>query len=102
MKDKILDLTKNYRSYATWRDILPSEALIALKMWTIYDHPKDYPNFFVARMFYICPIKNEPLPSNLIYLSSDLKTLQKRMQSLFLTCISRHDTDDPTIIETWL
>lgn len=76
-----------------------SEAFIT--MYTIYDHPSDYPNVFVARRWVI-PRDNTPAYPELDVLTADtLDELRQKMPPDF-TCIRRDANDDPKIVEVWL
>lgn len=74
-----------------------SEALI---MWTIYDHPLDFPLGFVARAYLIKDGK--ALVSNTAIESPFLEPLRQRMIDKGLVCLARNEADDPAIVETWL
>ena len=69
---------------------------MTLSIWTIYDHPKDLPDFFVARRFEI------DKPTEDVIVASYLDTLRERMVDKGLTRIYRSEDDDPVIVETWL
>lgn len=72
-----------------------------LPIWTIYDHPKDHPDSFVARLWIV------ELDAKLIIATSDMfvaSTLEE-LRSLLppgLNRIPRYASDDPIIIEAWL
>lgn len=70
-----------------------------LEIWTIYDHPTDYPDHFVVRKNIIGPGR----------VWADLKcrlfdTLEAARESLppHLTRLHRDQHDEPQIVETWL
>lgn len=67
-----------------------------LPIWTVYDHPRDFPNVFVARLW-----MNDK-PTGEIMLSRDLEKLRDMLQAKGLVKLMRHETDDPVIVETWL
>lgn len=67
-----------------------------LSLWTIYDHPRDYPRSYVARRF-----ENEH-PTGEHMVSPDIASLRDEMMRRGLTCPTRHPTDDACIVETWL
>ena len=72
-----------------------------LSLWTVYDHPLDYPDKFVARRFDVDKDGSKPTPSLLV--SSDLDALREVLQfEMHLTCMVRDPSDDPKILETWL
>jgi len=72
-----------------------------LEMYTVYDHPKDYPEAFVVRRFRIT--KDGPLPDDrFLFISIDLDTCRELMMMMQLTRVMRDADDDPVILETWL
>jgi len=67
-----------------------------LMTWTVYDHPIDFPDFFVARQFKnLRPTKN-------IIMSKSLTNLQRVLIHKGFGKISRSGEDDPVIVEVWL
>jgi hypothetical protein len=72
-----------------------------LSMWTVYDHPLDYPDKFVARRF---DIDHDGVrASSSIIVTPTLQMLRDILEfELHLTCLARNDDDDPKIVETWL
>ena len=71
-------------------------------MWTVYDHPKDFPNCFVAREFRVAPGGKTEITPNVI-VSPSLEILRHMLLvDMHLTCLTRNEEDDPVIIETWL
>lgn len=72
-------------------------------MWTIYDHPLDYPRHFVVRQFLIVPKRPEPLVA---YIGCLYDTLDEARYDCFLRGgtiqFERSPGDDPFIIETWM
>jgi hypothetical protein len=77
------------------------QAMSALAMWTVYDHPKDYPDKYVARRFDAG--RDGPKISDSIIIAGDLETLRTILAvEMHLTCIPRDPADDPVIVEIWL
>ena len=72
-----------------------------LAMWTIYDHPSDYPNNFVARKFVIGD-GSEPVITKEMMVCPSLTAIREMLAELGLSCITRSEDDDPKIVETWL
>jgi len=66
-----------------------------LELWTIYKHPLDYPNEFVARKFIL------DKPTSEIKTSDTIETL-RLLLPMGLTRIERNPGDDPVIVETWI
>lgn len=64
-------------------------------IWTIYDHPTDYPDKFVARKFIL------DKPTSEVIIADTLEELRE-MLPLGLSCFNRSVTDDPVIVETWM
>jgi len=70
-----------------------------LLIWTVYDHPKDYPDYYVARKFITTPAY--VIATDDLLLSKNIEALRKIL-SKTLICLSRSENDDPRIMETWL
>lgn len=70
-----------------------------LLIWTVYDHPADYPDWFVARPHIIRPKTSGPMPMHLV--STTLDTLRLMLPD-GLTRLGRSPSDDPCIIEVWV
>jgi len=68
---------------------------MSLAIWTIYDHPTDYPDVFVARKF------NYDQPTDEILTDTTLDGLRHKLPNN-LTCLKRDPLDDPKIVECWL
>lgn len=78
---------------------LLSENRDRLPMFAIYDHPRDFPDHFVARLWWSIP---EAKPTNFTVRSDDLDTIRDMMQGLGLVKLMRSPGDDATIMEVWL
>jgi hypothetical protein len=70
--------------------------MTGLTIWTVYDHPKDYPNNYVARRF------ENDIPQHEFMVCPDLETIRLLMVCKGLTRIPRQEGDDPVIVEVWL
>jgi len=66
-----------------------------LEIWTLYDHPRDYPNSYVARKF----LNDKPTSEFMV--SPSLASLRKYFDQKGLLCLNRDPNDDPVIVETW-
>jgi hypothetical protein len=76
--------------------------MMMLAMWTVYDHPSDYPDKFVARRFDIDSV-GATRASGSIIVAPDLERLRDILAfEMHLTCLVRDPSDDPAIVETWL
>jgi hypothetical protein len=69
-------------------------------MWTVYDHPKDFPNEFIARRFEVDG-KGARATADILT-SSSLDLLRSELVHRGLTVINRLPADDPKIVEVWL
>ena len=68
-----------------------------ISIWVVYEHPGDYPESYVARLF------TGETPTASIIIADDLETIRTIMLADFgLACLARHPDDDPKIVETWL
>ena len=71
-----------------------------LVMWTIYDHPRDFPNCFVARKQ---RIRGNGIEHTAEVVQSDsLGKLRARFRRMGLVAIARHPNDDPVVVECWI
>lgn len=66
-----------------------------MNTWIIYDHPRDFPDDFVARRF------GTGIPTDDVIVGP-LEALREHLENLGLVRIARHPTDDAVIVETWL
>ena len=88
------------------RAVLPpasqGEPVAPLVMWTVYKHPKDYPDEYVARKFVITEDFYEP--SNESISSRSLRDVRNVLRSLYrgLIQLKRSPDDEPHIVEVWL
>lgn len=67
-----------------------------LSIWVVYDHPRDFPDVFVARRF-----ENER-PTENILIALDIDILRRQFATCGLVRLARADSDDPVIVETWI
>jgi len=72
----------------------------ALDIWTVYDHPSDMPDKFVARRFVVDA--TGPRATKDVLASPDLAALREGLEMLGLTPLARSPEDDPKIVESWL
>jgi hypothetical protein len=70
-----------------------------LTMFVIYDKPKDYPEYFVAREFLI--YSGKILPTENFMTDTTLDGLRKKMPHN-LVCLPRSFDDDDCIIESYI
>jgi hypothetical protein len=74
---------------------------VFLSMWTIYDHPLDYPDSFIAREWVMNEFASY-YPTKNIILAPDLESIQQQLKELGKTQMDRHPKDDKCIIEIWI
>jgi hypothetical protein len=72
-----------------------------LEMWTIYDHPLDNPDLYVARAWTVGGDGVLFAGQQTIALA-DLDQLRQEMRLKGLVPIHRAPDDDPKIVETWV
>lgn len=71
---------------------------VSLPMWVVYDHPIDYPDSCVARLFEgATPTQSTIEAPNLDLLRSVLRTSLPHA-----VVFTRAEEDDPKIVEVWL
>lgn len=75
------------------------EARERLPMFTVYDHPRDFPHAYVARLWLTLP---EAQPTELMLAHPELDVLRDELAHLGLTQLNRSPGDDPAILETWI
>jgi hypothetical protein len=72
----------------------------ALYIWTVYDHPTDFPNEYVARRSDVRGSRID-VTDNIIS-STNLAIVRIALEARGLTKLMRDPHDDPKIIEVWL
>lgn len=86
MKDTIVKILD-------WEEIQDNTELPLI---AIYDHPRDYPNHFVARVFDL----DKPLA--LVALADTLEDIRAVVTALPVSYFPRSPMDDPCIVEVWI
>lgn len=71
-----------------------------LSIWTVYDHPGDYPGHYVARRF--VTDANGSTATSEVMISTNLNEIRTTLESKGLVRLLRSAEDDPTIMEVWL
>lgn len=69
-----------------------------LQMFTIYDHPDDYPSGFMVREWAISAGGMTPLRA---WRVDDLEAARDLLPRRDLIRIARAEQDDPVIVESW-
>ena len=72
-----------------------------MKCYTVYDHPKDYPDHFVVRAWLIHPDNPEPQPTEECFLATSLEEARTFVPEGLIS-IPRSPGDDEPIVETWM
>ena len=67
-----------------------------LAIWVVYDHPSNWPDWYVARCW-----KGET-PTGDMMLNRDLDDLRDALEQKGLVHLDRMEGDDPVILETWI
>lgn len=71
-----------------------------LPMWTVYNHPRDFPSQFVARKHFVGAAGTRATTE--ILKADDIASLRQMLAVQRLVPIQRDPSDDPVIMETWL
>lgn len=66
---------------------------------TVYDHPKDYPEHFIARIWHIGDGK--VFPTDMVMIAETIEEIRAGIPARF-TRLNRDAHDDETIMETWI
>jgi hypothetical protein len=72
----------------------------ALSIWTVYDHPTDFPTEYVARRSDVRGSRIDV--TDHIISSTNLAIVRIALEARGLTKLMRDPNDDPKIIEVWL
>lgn len=71
-----------------------------LAIWTVYDHPSDCPDCFIARKYLVTA--GGPVATQETRTARTLQPLRDSFELEGLYCMPRDPNDDPKIIESWL
>jgi hypothetical protein len=70
-------------------------------MYTVYDHPKDYPDHYVVRAS--TPVNGQVIHNpDAFMVTKDLVEIPTTLKSMGLVKILPEPEDDPVILEIWL
>lgn len=70
-------------------------------VWTIYDHPSDFPRNYVARMHIVfSDMTSEPTYELMV--CPYLDPIQQQLHNAGWTQFPRKDGEDPCILEHWM
>lgn len=71
----------------------------AVAIYTIYDHPRDFPAAFVVREWRVT--EAGPVPGR-AWRSATLDGARRRVPAQASHCLARDPEDDRTVVETWI
>jgi hypothetical protein len=69
--------------------------------WTIYDHPSDFPQCYVARKFRLDQ-GPDPVPTPGVIVAADIDQIRSMLAEQGLMCFPAAPGDDAVIVETWM
>jgi hypothetical protein len=74
----------------------------ALRIVTVYEHPRDFPDEFVARESFMDLMVERK--GEIVARGPNLQSCRAAIIALDLglVCLARHPDDDPVIVETWI
>ena len=76
-------------------DIEKSMKQARIPLICVYDHPTDYPDKFIARLWY------GSVPTRIMATADTLEELRDKIPSSMVR-MDRHPKDDPCIVEVWI
>lgn len=71
-----------------------------MSLWTIYDHPTDYPDGYVVRQWFIIPGEGAA-PQESAHYAPTLEAAREYLPAGLWNLGKQYD-DDPAIAETWI
>jgi hypothetical protein len=73
-----------------------------LEMFTVYERPRDYPDKFVVRRWWIGKELGKPTPdADWFYVADTLEEVRARVPAHCVR-MERHPSDDLRIVEVWI
>jgi hypothetical protein len=72
-----------------------TQAMSAIEIWTVYYNTRDFPALYAARLWY------DNQATSAVFSAHSLKMMRIMLPS-HLTRMTRHEDDDPCIVEVWL
>ncbi len=69
-------------------------------LWTVYDHPSDFPDSFVTRRSEF--VKGVPITTCEIFHDESFEAIEEFLAEKGLFAMMRQEGDDPCIIATWM
>jgi hypothetical protein len=74
----------------------------AISHWTVFDHPRDFPDIFVARRCEVTRDNPDPVATDDIIGALSLDDLRDCLSQAGLVALMRSEDDDPKIVEVWI
>jgi hypothetical protein len=71
-----------------------------MEMFVVYARPKDYPDKFVVRRWWITPGKPEP-DADWVYVAETLEEVRAKVPG-WCVRLERNPQDEPQIVECWI
>jgi len=71
-----------------------------LEWWVVYDHPKDFPDRYIARRFLVTA--SGAGPTDVVMWSDSLEEVRDFLENLGLVKLMRDPSDEPQIVESWI
>lgn len=72
----------------------------SLEWWVVYDHPKDFPDGYVARKWIVGD--DHEGPTDVAMWSDKLEEVRDFLENLGLVKLARDPSDEPQILESWI
>lgn len=72
-----------------------------MSFWVIYDHPRDYPDHIMMRVWKVVPGNPNPVPQGDARLFDNIEQARESLPK-GLYNIGRYEQDDPNIAEVWI
>ena len=70
-----------------------------LHIWTVYEHPRDFPHSYVARRFDVGPAG--AVSTGDLVVAPDLESIRQQLPEGVVR-MDRSPTNDPHVLESWL
>lgn len=79
---------------------------VSYKIWVVYNHPKDYPDDFIARLWEVqdhqLPLFPVLTPTKETIISKDYNEIRKQLRAKGLWRLPAVEEEDLCIIEKWV
>lgn len=77
---------------------------LLMEQYVVYAHPRDFPQGYVVRRWFIVRGSREPIPEERAcgFFHLDKARAWIAQARPGLTCLARYENDDPAVLEVWL